>query len=254
MKPTLNILSLILVLVVNVLADALPFNGRTTGEVSAKYGNLFVPAGFTFSIWGLIYLLLIGFAVYQSRGLFRKEGKQEDYLAQIGPWFAISCLANALWLAAWHYEQLALSVLVMLALLSSLLVIYVKLQRSGASTGPGEKWLVRLPFSVYLGWVSIATIANVAAWLTALNWNGFGIAPDVWAGLMLIVGAALGLWMLQRRSDVPFALVVAWAFFGILSQRQAEGNASLFIFLPLIAGLASILTISVLRLRQWMAE
>jgi len=223
MKKTLqiaNIISFIITLVVNYLSNALPINGKTAKELSDMNPNLFVPAPFTFSIWGFIYLLLIGFIVYQSSDLFSKNKKELPHVEKIGWFFSISCLLNASWLLVWHYQLLSLSLVIMLAYLGTLILIY---QRLGIGKEKGnwkERLLVRLPFQVLLGWLSIATIANATNVLVSLGFTGGGIEERTWAMIMISIGGLLALLMLFRKWDIAFSLVVVWAFYGIISERM----------------------------------
>lgn len=211
LRQTINVLAVIVTLVVNGLANALPLNGQTTAAISDRFQVLFTPAGYVFSIWGLIYIGLIAFAIYQAL-----PGQRENVrLRRIGYLFALSCAANIVWLFLWHYEVFLLTVPVMLALLLLLIAIYLRLDVRRTAVTTIEKWTVNIPFSVYLGWISIATIANVADVLDYLNWNGWGLAPEVWTIIMLIVGVALATVMSVRRGDIAYALVVVWAFAGI---------------------------------------
>lgn len=208
-----NSLGFLLVIVVNYLANALPIGGRTTGAVSDSFPNLFTPAGFTFAIWGIIYILLIIFIASQWRFW---RGSPSEWLQGIGWLFLASCLSNAAWLIAFQYLKTGLSVLVMLGLLASLILIYQRLQAD--QTAPF--WSVRLPFSVYLGWISVATIANITIWLVSLGWKGGALGEPFWAVLMLIIAVGLGAWMLHTRRDWAFALVIAWALYGIYRKRS----------------------------------
>ena len=219
--PALNTIGYILVLAVNALANVLPINGITTGEVSDRYDNLFVPAGVTFSIWGLIYLLLAIFVVYQWI-VARHATPDASFSGKVGAWFFISCIANASWILAWHYEMLPLSLLLMFVLLVSLLRIYVRLGTGVKFVSRSEQFLVHLPFSIYLGWISIATIANVAALLVSIQWGMLGLGPQFWAVVVIAVGIALALIMAFQRRDVFYALVVDWALLGILLKRLAD--------------------------------
>ncbi len=223
MKRTLqiaNILAFILTLVVNYLSNSLPLNGRTPGELSNLYPNLFVPAPFTFAIWGLIYLLLIGFVVYQASDLFAKKKKDLPFVEKIGWLFVISCLLNAAWLFAWHYEILWLSVLIMVGLLITLITIYQRL-RIGRNKGKVKGMIfLRLPFQVYLGWISIAIIANISAFLVSVGFRGGGIPEHVWAIIMISFGGLLALLMLYKKWDIAYSLVVIWAFNGIINERM----------------------------------
>jgi TspO/MBR family len=215
----LNLLSLAMVLVMNYLANALPIAGRRTGEMSDLFPNMFTPAGFTFSIWGVIYLLLLGFAIYQIRFWGRPA---PGFLQKIGWLFGLSCLANAGWLLAFHHLQIGLSMLVMLVMLGSLIGIYLRLDIGKAATSPGERWLVHLPFSVYLGWITVATIANAAILLTHIGWDGEPGGASFWTILTLAAAVGLGLAAIFKRRDFAYALVIAWALFGIFSKRIAD--------------------------------
>ncbi|MEJ2740055.1 MAG: hypothetical protein P8105_09565, partial [Dehalococcoidia bacterium] len=207
----LNLLGFLGVLVVNALANALPINGITTGELSDLYPNLFVPAGLTFSIWGVIYVLLALFIVFQIISVIKRSAQGLAFTGRIGIFFFISCIANMGWIFAWHYRILTLSLVIMLLLLGSLITIYIRLRigRSGASKS--ERYMVHLPFSVYLGWITIATIANVTALLVDAGWNNFGLSGQFWAVLVIAIGIAITLIVLSIRRDVFYALVVDWA-------------------------------------------
>lgn len=157
-----NLVAFTGVLVVNGLANALPINNRTTGELSDQYPNLFVPAGLTFSIWGAIYILLAVFTVYGLKTAIRKDAEAQ-FIDRIGIWFFLSCIVNTGWVFAWHYEAVTISLLLMLALLSCLLLIYLRLHIGDRNGSRKEKFCIHLPVSVYLGWITIATIANVTA-------------------------------------------------------------------------------------------
>ncbi len=250
----LNAIGLVGVIAVNVLANALPIGGRSTGELSAALPNLFVPSGITFSIWGVIYLLLILFVGYTLIEAVRGRDAAQNVLPRIGPFFFLSCIANVGWIFAWHYLRFSMSLVWMAVLLLSLVAIYVRLEiglatAGGSSRGsphPEERLFVHLPFSVYLGWISIATIANVTAVLVAYDWGGFGLPDQTWAALMIAVGTALALVFLIVRSDVFYTLVVIWALIGILIRRTVESempapaviSAALIGLIVLIVGVA----------------
>lgn len=221
--PLLNLGALAGVLLVNYLANALPIAGRTPAQVSEMFPTLFTPAGFTFAIWGIIYLLLLTFSIYQ----LRFTGKaQPAFLDRIGWLFVLSCAANAGWLFAFHHLYIGLSMLVMLLLLGSLIGIYLRLGVGEASVSKSEKWLVHLPFSVYLGWVSVATIANTSILLTHLGWSGQPGGPVLWAALVIAAAVFLGLTAIGRRRDFAYAAVVVWALWGIYSKRNADTLAA----------------------------
>jgi hypothetical protein len=180
---------------------------------------LFTPAGFTFAIWGIIYLLLLAFSIYQ----LRYTGKQQPaFLQRIGWFFVLSCAANAGWLFAFHYLYIGLSMLVMLLLLGSLIMIYLRLDVGQSEVPKSEKWLVHLPFSVYLGWVSVATIANASILLTHLGWAGQPGGPAFWAAIVIAAALVLGLLAMSRRRDFAYAAVIVWALWGIYAKRSAD--------------------------------
>jgi benzodiazapine receptor len=212
-----NILSVVLALTVNILASTLPLNGQNTGEISDRFQVFFVPAGYVFAIWGVIYIGWIAFAIYQAL----PAQKESPRLRKLGYLFALSGLLNAAWLFCWHYNQFGLSVLVMLGLLGLLIASYLRLDVGRTPVGAAEKWSVDVPFSTYLGWISVAAIANVTDWLYFVNWNGFGIAPEVWAVIMLIVATVVGVLMTITRRDSAYLFVFAWSFVGIAVKQAA---------------------------------
>jgi len=217
----LNLLGFLGTIIINILANALPINNKTTGALSDQYPNLFVPAGLTFSIWGLIYILLAIFIIYQLRIAIRKDTQQTSFLEIIGPYFFISSIANIGWIFAWHYEMVSLALILMLLILGCLIAIYVRLNIGKAAATKSEKYLVHLLFSVYLGWITIATIANVTALLVDLSWGKFGLGEQFWAVAVIAVGIAIALSILFTRKDIFYCLVVDWALLGILIKRLA---------------------------------
>jgi len=237
----LNLLGFLGMVMVNYLAVALPLNNKTTGELSDQYPNLFVPAGFTFSIWGVIYLLLAIFIVYQLVYAFRKNTQNSSFLEKIGILFFTSSLANLSWVFAWHFELVSISLFLMLILLVSLMAIYVKLHIGRSDSSKSEKYLVHLPFSVYLGWITIATIANTTALLVNLGWNRFGFSEPFWTVAVIIIGIAISLAILLYREDIFYCLVVDWALFGILMKRlTADAVPVQSIIIVVIIGLTFI--------------
>ena len=215
----LNLLGFLGTVAVNALANVLPINNITTGALSDLYPNLFVPAGLTFAIWGLIYVLLGIFVIYPLITSVRRDPQKVDFVRRIGPLFFVSCLANIGWIFAWHYQILPLSLIFMLILLGCLLFIYLRLNVGKSETTRAERYFAHLPFSVYLGWITIATIANVTALLVNINWNTWGLGEQFWAVAVIIVGIAIALSMLFTRKDIYYSLVVDWALLGILLKR-----------------------------------
>jgi hypothetical protein len=215
----LNLLGFLGTVVVNALANILPINNITTGALSDLYPNLFVPAGLTFAVWGLIYVLLGIFVIYPLVPRIGRDPQKVDFVQKIGPLFFISCIANIGWIFAWHYQILPLSLIFMLILLGCLLFIYLRLNVGKSETTRAERYFAHLPFSVYLGWITIATIANVTALLVNINWNTWGLGEQFWAVAVIVVGIAIALSMLFTRKDIYYSLVVDWALLGILLKR-----------------------------------
>ncbi len=193
----------------NYLANALPINGKTTGQLSGQYPNLFVPAGITFSIWGVIYLILLVFIILQ----FRESNR--EVVQHIGWIFALSCAFNGLWIVAWHYESLPASLLLMLGLLAALIIINYRLQ-------PLSIGITKAAFGIYLGWICIATIANVTALLVYIGWGGWGLNPLTWTIILITIGVIITSLTLVRLNNPYIGLAVAWAFLGIVLKRQAD--------------------------------
>ncbi len=206
------VVTVIVTITINALADILPINGMSTGQISDQFQVYFVPSGYVFSIWGLIYLGLIAYAVFQALPSQRENPR----LAGISGLFILSSIANCAWIFLWHYEMFVLTLVAMFTLLISLILIYVRLGIGKSNrVSSGETWAVRVPFSVYLGWITVATIANVSDVLYYINWNGWGIGPLAWAVIMLVVAVVIAALMAFTRRDVAYLLVLVWAFTGI---------------------------------------
>jgi hypothetical protein len=196
---------------INIAAEAIPLNGITTAQISDSLPNLFVPAGLTFSIWGVIYLLTGLFAIYQFRGY------ATDLVRKIGYWFAIGSAANFAWIILWHYLEIPASLIAMFVLFLSLMVIYLRL---GPYTSVSkENVIMRVPFSVYLGWITVATIANITAVLVYFHWDAFGIPEATWAILVIAIATLITLAVLFTRKDIAYSLVVDWALLGIMIKQ-----------------------------------
>ena len=217
---TLNVFVLAGVIIVNTLAIVLPINGMSTGELSALYPNLFTPAGFTFSIWSVIYLLLIGFVITQWTLL------SKSYFIELSLWFALSSLANVSWILCWHYLFMYASVLVMLILLFSLVKIFLLIQSSELTSLP-EKLFVKLTFTFYFSWICVATIANISALLVSLSWEGGILSPVIWTLTMITIASVLGIFISRRFSSPSFLLVLIWALYGIHSRWRGSENTAI---------------------------
>ena len=211
----------------NYLANSLPINGTTTGELSDSYPNLFVPSGITFSIWGVIYLLLAIYCVMQFLPASKEMAIGISWL------FIISCALNALWIVAWHYQKLPLSLLIMVGLLVTLILINLQIR----DLSPG---MLKAAFGIYLGWICIATIANVTAWLVDASWGGMGISEEAWAIIMIAIGALIASITLMRIDNPFIGLSVVWAFAGIIIKRSADYRSIM------IAALLGILVVGII--------
>ena len=214
-----NVVGFAAVIVVNALANALPLNGVTTAQLSDSYLNLFVPAGYVFGIWGVIYLLLLGFTVYQARPAQRDAA----FLGRIGWLFFASCVLNAAWIFLWHWRLVPASILVMFGLLGTLIMIYLRLDIGRGEPGRDLRLYVHLPFSVYLGWITVAPIANVTALLVSWGWPSYGSASVNWTLLVIGVAVALSLANAWSRGDVGYNLVLVWALAGIAVKQWGVG-------------------------------
>ncbi len=219
------LVSYLLMVVVNALANTLPINAITTGEVSDSFPNLFAPTGLTFSIWGLIYLLLAAYSVYQL-GLFRQDSDavKPQLFNSIGILFIISSLANTAWIFSWHYYSIGLSLAMMLVILVLLIAINIRVDREQLSTR--EKLFVKLPFAIYFGWITVATVANVTSLLVYEGWNRFGIAEQTWSVIIIAIGFLIGAVTTLRFKSIPYGLVIIWAYIGIWIRHTAPAGFS----------------------------
>jgi hypothetical protein len=202
---------------VNGLANALPIAGRTTGEISDAFPVLVTPAGYVFAIWGVIYLGLAGYAVWQSLPAQASNPR----VRAVAPAVVVGNLANAAWILFWHYLSFPASLAVMLVLLAALIATYLGLRAPAGRRGTpgpsrGERLWARGTFSVYLGWITVATVANVSVVLYDAGWGGGFLPGSVWAAIVLLVAVGLGVRMLARYGDLAYAAVLVWAFVGIV--------------------------------------
>jgi hypothetical protein len=242
-----NIAAFIITVIVNSIAGSTTLiGGVQTADVSNKYPTLVTPAGFTFAIWGIIYVLLGVFVVYQALPKQRSSG----YIERISWLFVLSSIFNITWIFAWQYEILWLSVVLILGFLLTLIAIYLRLNIGKSKVPLGERLAVHLPFSVYLGWISIATIADISLTLVAYGWDGFGVAPEIWALIVIAVALVLTMLMLGIRKDIAYALVVIWALVGI-SANQTNTNVVLATQVgAAIAAIALLATVAVVALKR----
>ena len=216
-----NIIAFALTVLVNGLAGSTTIlGGKLTAEISDANPSLITPAGYVFSIWGVIYILLGTFVVFQAL----PSQKEKSFQEEIGWLFVFSSLLNIAWLFLWQFEYLSLSVVLMFLLLATLIAIYLRL-KIGKSTVPlREKLAVHVPFSVYLGWITIASIANVTVTLVSVGWDGFGISQETWAFSIVIIALLITLLVVATRKDLAYGLVVVWALLGIAVKQSGNQN------------------------------
>jgi translocator protein len=216
-----NIIAFAFTVIVNSLAGSTTLiGGVNTAQISDSNPTLVTPAGYVFAIWGIIYVLLGVFVIYQAL----PSQKEKEYTKKIGWLFVLSSIVNIAWLFLWQYNLLNLSVVLMFLLLATLILIYLRLGIGKSSATLRERLAAQVPFSVYLGWITIATIANVSATLVSLHWNGFGISPDTWASLIIVVALLVALLVIATRKDIAYGLVIVWALVGIAVKQSGNQN------------------------------
>ena len=238
----LNLISVISVISINYLSQMLTFNNKTIGEVSEMYSNLFTPASYAFSIWGLIFLSLLTYSIYQIKVAFFSDDSAE-FINQTGFWFAISNVLNCLWLFAFIHDYIGLSVLIMFGILFSLIKVILNTNM--------ERWdaplkiiaFVWWPICLYAGWINVATIANVSTYLTKLNWDGAVLSPEIWTLIMVIVAGIINIMVIFKRNMREFAMVGVWALVAIFIRHQNNYDS--------IAYTALIIAIIIVALSGW---
>jgi len=234
-----NIIAFAFTVIVNSLAGSTTLlGGVNTAQISDSNPTLITPAGYVFSIWGIIYVLLGVFVIFQAL----PSQKEKEYTKKIGWLFVLSSIINIAWLFLWQYKFLSLSVILMFLLLATLILIYLRLGIGKSKVTLREKLAIHVPFSVYLGWITIASIADVSVTLVSVNWEGFGIGPEIWASLIIIVALLIGMLVVATRKDIAYGLVIVWALTGIAVKQSGNQNivtlteASAIIVLLALAG------------------
>jgi hypothetical protein len=216
-----NLIAFALTVVVNGLAGGTTIlGGKLASEISDANPTLITPAGYVFSIWGVIYIFLGIFVVFQALPSQKTKGYQE----RIGWLFVLSSLINIVWLFLWQFEYLGLSVVPMFLLLATLIAIYLRLNIGKSAVPSRERLAVHVPFSVYLGWITIASIANVSVTLVSGGWDGFGISQETWSILIIIIALLITLLVIATRKDVAYGLVVIWALLDIAVKQSGNQN------------------------------
>lgn len=223
----------VITIIINYLSNTSTINNTTIGEVSRNLNSLFTPAGYAFAIWGFIYLLLLGFIIYQGRSLFVKV-RNDDFVLKIGWWFVISCLANSAWVFFWLYGYTGLSCVFIFLLLFSLLKIVMNNAMELWDAPISVIVFLWWPFVFYSGWVTVASIANVSSYLTKIEWSGFGMSDEAWTIFMIIIALIINLIVTWTRNMREFALVGAWALIAI-----AVANYNQEVSIAYVAGIAA---------------
>jgi hypothetical protein len=214
-----NVAAFALTVLVNGLAGGTTvLGGKLTAQISDENPTLITPAGYVFSIWGVIYILLGIFVVFQA--LPAQKGK--EYHRKIGWLFVLSSLLNVVWLFLWQFEYLSLSVVLMFLLLATLIAIYLRLNVGKSAIPLREKLAVHVPFSVYLGWITIASIANVSVTLVSVGWDGFGISQETWALVIILIALLITLLVIATRRDIAYGVVIIWALLGIAVKQSGS--------------------------------
>ena len=201
-----------LVIYVNYLANALPLGGFTTGEISDLLDNLFTPAGFTFSIWGVIYLSLFIFLI----STFRVPNNMKPFIVKILILFNVNCLLNISWIFAWHYKFFPLSLIIMLCLLYTLILISKEIKGSYKDFRSSYLYNVTsFSFNIYFGWITVATVANFTGLLVSFEWDGLRISDEVWTSLIILVATSIASFTFIKNKAIWYLFPVIWAFYGI---------------------------------------
>ena len=227
----LNGIAFVSVVFINYLSNTGAINGKTIGSISDNINSLFTPAGYAFSIWGLIYLFLLGFVIYQGRSLFSKKA-DDEFVEKVGVWFIVSCIANSAWVFSWIYGYTGLSCVFIFLLLFSLLKIVVNNNMQLETVKLSKLLFLVLPFTIYSGWVTVASVANVSSYLVKINWDGFGLPESFWTTIMIVIAVIINSIVLYKRKMYAFALVAVWALVAIgVANKSKENNVDLIAFI-----------------------
>lgn len=229
-----NAIALLVTIIVNYLAAAGKLNGKTVADISNQYHNYFTPASYAFSIWSVIYLGLFGFVMYSGRNLFIKDKSDDEIILKVGWWFILSCLANSLWIVFWVNNILWATVLIMIFLLFCLIKIILNLNME-MDYHPFKKYLfIYWPFAIYAGWITVATIANISAFLVKTDWSGSGISPVLWTIIMIGIAGLVNLLVLWKRNLREFAIIGVWGITAI-AVENFHAEKSIFYIAVIVA-------------------
>ena len=237
-------LATILTIAINLGIDVIRPNGVTTAQISDSFPNFFVPAGYVFAVWGVIYLGLIVYTIYQALN----KHLDNPRLQAITPLYLLSCVCNVAWLFSFHFGVFGLAMVLIVGLLLSLIGCYLRLGTGRTLVSNGEFWGARVPISIYLGWVTVATIANATQFLVFLKWDGFGISQTTWADIMIAVAVIVAALMWLRHRDVAYLLVLVWAIAGIGNKQASVPAVSTVAWIA--TAIVAILAVAALFLRK----
>lgn len=240
----INAVTLLLMLLANYGSFTFIFSNETVASVSFKYNTLFAPAGYAFAIWSLIFFLCIGFVVYQINLLFKKTN--DKLIEKCGYWFALGNMFNAFWVYVWTNEWLGISVLLIVGLLITLIQLMLVI-RSGSEKNSNKLW-VYLPISIYLGWIIVATVACIAAWLVYMGWNGWGLGPLYWTIILILIASLIYLALLVKYSLVSTAFVGIWAFTAIVVKHWNKEPRIV------VAGVSAVLILIVFAVKNFLEK
>ncbi len=235
------IIATVATIILNYLSSGI--TGHSVGDIAHQYPALITPADYAFAIWGVIYAFLIAYTVYQALPSQRANPR----LRRIGYLYVLACAGNIGWELLWLSEHISLSLLAMLVLLGSLLAIYLLADMNRAQVSRGERWCVNTAFGIYLGWITVATIANVAAILYSVHWNGWGVSPQAWTVIVLLVGIAIAVFVAVSRVDIAYMLVIVWAFVAVLVKNLQSTAITIAATATVLIALATIVYIAVRR-------
>jgi len=236
----INFLSVILVLVINGLSQSQRWNNTTVGEISNKFGNLFTPASYAFSIWGLIFLMLIAYGIYQLYMAFANTADSK-YISQTGWWFTLANIGNAGWVVAFTYDQILLSVGIMIVILVSLLHVIVRTNMNLEEVSLKTRALAWTPIALYAGWISVATIANFSAYFASIDFMGSQLTQIIWTIALITIAVLINILMVWTRNLRVFAGVAVWALIAIFMRHKE--NLESVAYYALVCGLTLVVII-----------
>ncbi|HXX78719.1 MAG TPA: tryptophan-rich sensory protein [Ktedonobacteraceae bacterium] len=213
-KDTIRQITIVIATVITIVVNLFSsfITGKSVAAISDRFPVPVTPAGWAFSVWGIIYVGLIAYAIYQVLPAQRTNPR----LRRIGYLYLLGCAANVAWLFLWVNELITLSLVAIVVLLLSLITLYLRADMNRTNIDRVERWCVNIPFGIYMGWITVATIVNVTVVLYHLGWNGLDISPEIWTAILLVVGTVIALAVGITRVDIAYMATVVWAYSAIL--------------------------------------